>query len=167
MVASTPRRRAGPPPDWRDPGGAGSPSAGTRIVPRARPVPSRTIPRRSASAVAASLTRESASSIQSTGTSWIRRPARSASTSNSVSKNQPVSRVSGSSARAASARIALNPHCASENPVPRLACSRSEEHTSELQSHVNLVCRLLLEKKKKKYRILIEEKKELKENKKR
>src|SRR5438477_9710619 len=32
-------------------------------------------------------------------------------------------------------------------PVLRL---RSEEHTSELQSHVNLVCRLLLEKKKKK-----------------
>src|SRR5260370_31378979 len=27
---------------------------------------------------------------------------------------------------------------------------RSEEHTSELQSHLNLVCRLLLEKKKKK-----------------
>src|SRR4051812_10427128 len=29
------------------------------------------------------------------------------------------------------------------------AIDRSEEHTSELQSHVNLVCRLLLEKKKK------------------
>src|SRR4051812_13555701 len=29
-------------------------------------------------------------------------------------------------------------------PEPEL---RSEEHTSELQSHVNLVCRLLLEKK--------------------
>src|SRR5690242_21264930 len=28
--------------------------------------------------------------------------------------------------------------------------TRSEEHTSELQSHVNLVCRLLLEKKKQK-----------------
>src|SRR2546430_3111993 len=28
---------------------------------------------------------------------------------------------------------------------------RSEEHTSELQSQSNLVCRLLLEKKKKKY----------------
>src|SRR6266571_6832580 len=28
---------------------------------------------------------------------------------------------------------------------------RSEEHTSELQSHVNLVCRLLLEKKKKQH----------------
>src|SRR5260370_20587223 len=27
-------------------------------------------------------------------------------------------------------------------------CPRSEEHTSELQSHLNLVCRLLLEKKK-------------------
>src|SRR5258706_1799440 len=30
-----------------------------------------------------------------------------------------------------------------------LACIRSEEHTSELQSLTNLVCRLLLEKKKK------------------
>src|SRR4051812_49612593 len=29
-----------------------------------------------------------------------------------------------------------------------MAALRSEEHTSELQSHVNLVCRLLLEKKK-------------------
>src|SRR4051812_17854931 len=29
-----------------------------------------------------------------------------------------------------------------------VADGRSEEHTSELQSHVNLVCRLLLEKKK-------------------
>src|SRR5438132_2830576 len=29
-------------------------------------------------------------------------------------------------------------------------CVRSEEHTSELQSHSDLVCRLLLEKKKKK-----------------
>src|SRR2546430_13084317 len=32
---------------------------------------------------------------------------------------------------------------------------RSEEHTSELQSQSNLVCRLLLEKKKKKYIRLI------------
>src|SRR2546430_4136315 len=30
------------------------------------------------------------------------------------------------------------------------SCPRSEEHTSELQSQSNLVCRLLLEKKKKK-----------------
>src|SRR5260370_23174249 len=30
---------------------------------------------------------------------------------------------------------------------------RSEEHTSELQLHLNLVCRLLLEKKKKKCKI--------------
>src|SRR5260370_15241305 len=30
----------------------------------------------------------------------------------------------------------------------RLRFARSEEHTSELQSHLNLVCRLLLEKKK-------------------
>src|SRR5258706_11690562 len=31
---------------------------------------------------------------------------------------------------------------------PFLVCKRSEEHTSELQSLTNLVCRLLLEKKK-------------------
>src|SRR5690242_4028480 len=34
--------------------------------------------------------------------------------------------------------------------IPSIRAKRSEEHTSELQSHVNLVCRLLLEKKKKK-----------------
>src|SRR5256886_8387440 len=41
-------------------------------------------------------------------------------------------------------------------PVPAVGhrpdcctCARSEEHTSELQSQSNLVCRLLLEKKKK------------------
>src|SRR5260370_6742088 len=32
--------------------------------------------------------------------------------------------------------------------------NRSEEHTSELQSHLNLVCRLLLEKKKKTFKFL-------------
>src|SRR5260221_3457498 len=34
--------------------------------------------------------------------------------------------------------------------IPKnVVCQRSEEHTSELQSHSDLVCRLLLEKKKK------------------
>src|SRR5260370_10616858 len=33
--------------------------------------------------------------------------------------------------------------------LPFRSIERSEEHTSELQSHLNLVCRLLLEKKKK------------------
>src|SRR5690242_21462088 len=39
----------------------------------------------------------------------------------------------------------------SKNECAKRGCAskRSEEHTSELQSHVNLVCRLLLEKKKK------------------
>src|SRR4051812_49491618 len=32
---------------------------------------------------------------------------------------------------------------------------RSEEHTSELQSHVNIVCRLLLEKKKQRFCIFV------------
>src|SRR5256885_11648066 len=36
-----------------------------------------------------------------------------------------------------------------ESAVAAVAVKRSEEHTSELQSPCNLVCRLLLEKKKK------------------
>src|SRR2546429_6598490 len=44
-----------------------------------------------------------------------------------------------------------SPVLVQENPVPlrlRLLKTRSEEHTSELQSRLHLVCRLLLEKKK-------------------
>src|SRR3712207_8573550 len=64
-------------------------------------------------------------------------------------------------ARAVDARIALRPAGAALHrraaPLPALATAgllrgraRSEEHTSELQSRQYLVCRLLLEKKKKK-----------------
>src|SRR5690606_41284320 len=48
--------------------------------------------------------------------------------------------------------VASGPRCTTPSP-PRLrsegVVQRSEEHTSELQSRENLVCRLLLEKKKK------------------
>src|SRR5438477_5450315 len=49
-------------------------------------------------------------------------------------------------------RTCRTTRCSTSRPSCRGA--RSEEHTSELQSHVNLVCRLLLEKKKKKKIIL-------------
>src|SRR5690349_21913194 len=45
------------------------------------------------------------------------------------------------------ARLRRNPKAP---PRPRPPWTRSEEHTSELQSRRDLVCRLLLEKKKKK-----------------
>src|SRR5260370_9765827 len=69
----------------------------------------------------------------------------------------PISRRSSSSAlcRAAS-RVGMNPSKVNRSvgiPAIEIAATsadaRSEEHTSELQSHLNLVCRLLLEKKKK------------------
>src|SRR5438046_4562131 len=41
---------------------------------------------------------------------------------------------------------------AGTRPCARCATDRSEEHTSELQSLTNLVCRLLLEKKKRRTR---------------
>src|SRR2546427_9944773 len=51
-------------------------------------------------------------------------------------------------------RVGAGPYCAGRpGPDPtflsRRFLVRSEEHTSELQSQSNLVCRLLLEKKKK------------------
>src|SRR5690242_21199961 len=75
----------------------------------------------------------------------IRRPPRStlfpyttlfrSASSPAASASRPASRCSSSTGAAGATRRRPN---------------RSEEHTSELQSHVNLVCRLLLEKKKKK-----------------
>src|SRR2546426_6731709 len=42
----------------------------------------------------------------------------------------------------------MSPHESDEHDRWSVAYDRSEEHTSELQSPCNLVCRLLLEKKK-------------------
>src|SRR4051812_49632933 len=55
------------------------------------------------------------------------------------------------SKRSANTAFGSTSSCAIQWPRWRRA-ERSEEHTSELQSHVNLVCRLLLEKKKKKHK---------------
>src|SRR5438105_9485100 len=49
-----------------------------------------------------------------------------------------------------SAILQKQPLLFSSKPLVGKGCFRSEEHTSELQSRVDLVCRLLLEKKKKK-----------------
>src|SRR2546430_5823676 len=49
----------------------------------------------------------------------------------------------------AARKCVADPRCdAGALPRPDLPRGRSEEHTSELQSQSNLVCRLLLEKKK-------------------
>src|SRR5436190_5986520 len=44
--------------------------------------------------------------------------------------------------------LAIFPDSAEKSRARRERLPRSEEHTSELQSHSDLVCRLLLEKKK-------------------
>src|SRR2546430_8474607 len=69
----------------------------------------------------------------------IRRPPRSTLFPyTTLFRSSPAQRTPGDSAD----------HCALSQP--ERAGGRSEEHTSELQSQSNLVCRLLLEKKKKK-----------------
>src|SRR5260221_5816423 len=45
--------------------------------------------------------------------------------------------------------LPIDQAAAFDNPHASFSHRRSEEHTSELQSHSDLVCRLLLEKKKK------------------
>src|SRR5215471_21123935 len=60
----------------------------------------------------------------------------------------------------------LRPHLRRISAASPTHNSRSEEHTSELQSRRDLVCRLLLEKKKKKIQININYKKKKKKKKK-
>src|SRR5256886_5812715 len=68
-------------------------------------------------------------------------------------ENGPV--VAAGARHVAPRRVHENVHPAAglEPSVPGGAYLRSEEHTSELQSQSNLVCRLLLEKKKKQHRL--------------
>src|SRR5256885_9481603 len=61
-------------------------------------------------------------------------------------------RVLGGEERGALGDDPLRVDAVAREPIAHLECldeRRSEEHTSELQSPCNLVCRLLLEKKKK------------------
>src|SRR5437667_3930962 len=57
-----------------------------------------------------------------------------------------LSPMVASSARTMSSAASCQPRC-SNIITPESRSERSEEHTSELQSHHDLVCRLLLEKK--------------------
>src|SRR5260370_15475305 len=62
-----------------------------------------------------------------------------------TSRSPSWSKSAKAAPRATMGRLIAAPNCAVNRPIVR-----SEEHTSELQSHLNLVCRLLLEKKKRK-----------------
>src|SRR5260370_20147970 len=87
----------------------------------------------------------------------IRRPPRSTLFPyTTLFRSLPCSRSTGPSALVSSAiaDCLLPPHAEQAMTTTSAGGSRSEEHTSELQSHLNLVCRLLLEKKKKNVVIL-------------
>src|SRR2546430_6128833 len=80
----------------------------------------------------------------------IRRPPRSTLfpyTTLFRSADQPLPQAAG--AQPSLPAFATQRPLTSEEVVEKIMAQRSEEHTSELQSQSNLVCRLLLEKKKK------------------
>src|SRR2546429_4302640 len=91
----------------------------------------------------------------------IRRPPRSTLFPYTTLFRSPTTSPSAACCTASSSprRTPTHASCASTPPAPApcpawppmraWACGRSEEHTSELQSRLHLVCRLLLEKKKK------------------
>src|SRR5437879_10103049 len=62
----------------------------------------------------------------------------------------PILRMSGAAIDKAPYSLPSAARTATAAPTTCSTYSRSEEHTSELQSPMYLVCRLLLEKKKKK-----------------
>src|SRR6266496_4935562 len=72
-------------------------------------------------------------------------------------KAEPEDRADVAVARIPDHTLAQRPrsliHHAEQQALENLRRARSEEHTSELQSRRDLVCRLLLEKKKKKNHI--------------
>src|SRR5260370_26876521 len=75
----------------------------------------------------------------------VRRP----SNCNAVGFCERALRVCERSVREPLISPILSPAISHDQSVWSVTHQRSEEHTSELQSHLNLVCRLLLEKKKK------------------
>src|SRR6266536_3903164 len=84
-------------------------------------------------------------SIVITTSAWLRAgrlPEPAKITASMSAARSDLCEVSPIAHRSASTRLDL--------PQPFGPTTRSEEHTSELQSRVDLVCRLLLEKKKKK-----------------
>src|SRR2546430_17485932 len=82
----------------------------------------------------------------------IRRPPRSTLFPyTTLFRSEDVKAEAGSVAAEPSATSSspVNSPSASDTSTASARATRSEEHTSELQSQSNLVCRLLLEKKKK------------------
>src|SRR5438132_7710111 len=75
----------------------------------------------------------------------IRRPPRSTLFPYTTLFRSPP-RSTGTTIRASASRRAMS--CRDTKASMAGSAERSEEHTSELQSHSDLVCRLLLEKKK-------------------
>src|SRR6266480_2428539 len=129
---------------WRRPSRSGSVKSGAtserRVVSRTSPAGphTQTLP---ASSWTTAWPRWRASAARLTAPSVRTSSARRAG--GIGTQSGPRQRPSGSRAQ---------PRCCSSDGASQRSsscASRSEEHTSELQSHVNLVCRLLLEKKKK------------------
>src|SRR5438046_8245669 len=75
-------------------------------------------------------------------------PTRRSSDLNRRPSHGPQAKTNASATRVAPSDSLTPRSSPSARRAPGSAASRSEEHTSELQSLTNLVCRLLLEKKK-------------------
>src|SRR2546422_1767128 len=88
----------------------------------------------------------------------IRRPPRSTLFPyTTLFRSHPRARAASAHCRLRRARWAGGQRTMASAPTDRIStrpsATRSEEHTSELQSRLHLVCRLLLEKKKKVHRM--------------
>src|SRR5256884_2730027 len=81
-------------------------------------------------------------------TTLFRSPAASIRTSSPAASIRPLTYARPATSASLNATRLTPPSGFAPKCASSTRCSRSEEHTSELQSRLHLVCRLLLEKKK-------------------
>src|SRR5207237_9478164 len=94
-----------------------------------------------------SLSLHDALPISMTASALSKEPCNGTSPGQSINTTSFAERATPAGRLLAEAAICVTGRSASPAQIAASANNRSEEHTSELQSHLNLVCRLLLEKK--------------------
>src|SRR5256885_15222940 len=136
---------------WADCGASRSPTASCVTAPRLSKTKPGRIPASRHSSASESIAICDQRSVSAAAAAAVERGRPRKLMPNALTKHAAASAAEQARVAPTAGTSSLGTHCGSCG-LRRIATAavRSEEHTSELQSPCNLVCRLLLEKKKKK-----------------